>query len=935
MLTITTLGGLQLHIDDQPITFAARRAEVLLVYLAMTERVHERETIAAMLWDDRTQRQTMANLRSLLAQLPKPVKPFVQTTRKTITVANIRVDATTFEATEDLSLYGGDFLQGVFLSDSRGLEEWAAVTRERLRGLAGRIRLERATMALYQRDYENGIEHARALVQLEPLRESARRLLMRLLVRDGQTTAALVEYERLKDVLSAEMSIPPSAATERLYRRITHIREQAPQPLPAQFTPFIGRNNELAQIAQQLDDPACRLLTLHGTGGVGKTRLAVEVAKMLQSDFMHGVYFVSLDAVVENPGAVLAERLGVQVQNRPIADCLIAHLTEKETLIVLDNAEHLIVELQPLIDRLLHKLPLLHLLVTSRNLLKLSAEWVFPLSGLRDHGIELFAATVRRTRPDFVADDHYDIIRDICTLLNNLPLGIELAATTAHRLPITQLAATIASNLDQLANDRYGIPARQRSLRAAFNASWQLLSRDERQLLADISVFQPGFDAAAVEAVTGQGRLLSVLLDKALVQRVEGDRFALHPAIRAFSAEKPPGATIHDKHSKYYARFAYSLREKLSDDRQIDAINRLEQAQPNLELGFQHALDRGDEASIDQFLSALYKHYDVKSRFLRAVEQFQKAKERLQETDIDRRVYGRLLTFYGFHLERAGDLKLAEENFDEATALLGESDEQEALLLALSHRGVIAFDRGDFPAAQAAFQHAIEQAKRFDDRPMLAHCYSHLGYLETAMGDLDSAEKSLRQSIELWRSQQTPRGLVIALHGLANLYEAQGKLDEAYIIYTENLTVCRQAGDAMGEVRTLKSLGSIALENGDTATARLQLAKAIEINDTTIHNGWLTALLSHSLGEVALAENDPITAVPLFEQTLALCEAAGDKRGIANARFSLGRAALLTEQLHEAINHFHIARSIAADNMGGRFLQDIDTAILRARSQLR
>ena len=932
MLEIRSLGSLQISIDGTPITFSARRAEVLLTYLAITDRLHERESLANLLWDDRTQKQTMANLRSLLAQMPSEVKLYLLTTRKTIGLVRdeagnngIWVDALAFETAltqslnhrDTLSLYKGDFLDGVFVPDSRGLEEWIAVTRERLRRVALDAHETAATRALYARDYQLGIIHAQALVALDPLRETAQRLLMRLQVRAGQINSALRQYRLLADLLDEELGVPPSAETERLLHRIKAVRQHNRLQLPAQFTPFVGREKELAQIAERFDDAACRLLTLHGAGGIGKTRLALAAAEILSNDFMHGVLFVSLTSAETGDQALLAIANQLELplgDDRPLIDQLIRYLDEKEILLLLDNAEQVVADLQPLLDTLLRQLPLLRILVTSRTRLQLRAEWVMPIAGMA-HGHEaqeatnFFVSCAQRYRPTFAINTtNRSAVQRICQLLQGMPLGIELAATSIRQLSAEQIAQAIADNLGTLATQQYGVPTRQRSLQAAFDYSWQLLNEHEQQLLMQLSVFQAGFDQQAAEAVTGMGRWLHELVDKSLLQSLGDGRYGLHPAIRQFSAEKLAAHQLTDttqqSHSRYYSTLLAELSEHLKDERQIAALKVTESAEANLEHGWRYAVAKADWPTIDNYLFSLHKHYEAKSRYVQAADIFAAAFAQLRDhPNADKNVLGKLLGNIGFHYERIGRLDEADAAFAQATDYLKDGSEQEALLTIFAHQGSIQYDRGNLEAAKAIYFEASQMARRYEDGRALAHCLSFLGYVETAMGDLKSAEANFQESIVVWRSEGTPRGLVIALNGLAELYESQGKSGQAKEIYQENLQICRDVGDGMGEARTLQNLGILALEDDDFVTARRHLEQALNVNETRVNNEWLDSFLSSRLAYVALCEHKLDEAESLYQHALTYSQQNDEKRGGATAHIGLGRVALLRDDLATAKQH--------------------------------
>jgi DNA-binding SARP family transcriptional activator len=351
LLEISTLGGVAIKLDGAPITkLASRKAEALLVYLACTEQEHAREVLADFLWDDRPQDRAMTNLRVLPTSLRRHLGPYVSITRLTVAfnpdsphwldtaelergLVAAREQRTQSGAlsregvaqlAQSLDLYQGDFLQGFYLRHFRGFEEWQGIERERLRLQVSEVLHELVTAYLDLGEYATGIEQARQLLQLDPLREDAHRQLMWLLVFSNQRNAALAQYDACRQVLAEELGVEPTAETIALYERIrtgelsqeTRERrsrgEVSPSPLTsrplaplhnlaAQLTPLIGREKELTELTQLLADSDLRLVTIIGPGGIGKTRLALETARAqldhpgLSPDegFNHGIYFVS------------------------------------------------------------------------------------------------------------------------------------------------------------------------------------------------------------------------------------------------------------------------------------------------------------------------------------------------------------------------------------------------------------------------------------------------------------------------------------------------------------------------------------------------------------------------------------------------------------------------------------------------------------------
>ncbi|HET9222612.1 MAG TPA: BTAD domain-containing putative transcriptional regulator, partial [Roseiflexaceae bacterium] len=597
-LSISLLGSPSIALSGQPVRgFVSSKAAALLYYLAAGGRPYTREALAGLLWPEVADAQALKNLRDVLSNLRRLLEPYLEITRQAVALTNAAaecVDSRLFETKlasaerapgdsslllrDAVALYRGDFLDGFSLTDAPAFEEWALVERERLRQsyLDSLHRL--AARAGMQGAYADGIAYARRLLALDPTREETQRELMLLLARSGQRGAALAQYELCRRVLDDELGIDPDQATEALHRRILdgQVVGEVPAPsamarpvyqVPASLGAFIGRARELAQVVGLLRDPECRLLTIVGTGGAGKTTLALQAARQLLTAsqrgeaFVHGVAFVPLARVEANGGGQSAAQPAiVSTLAGQVADALrftfsgadapqlqvINYLREKDLLLVLDNCEHLPL-IADFIVELLQQSPQLTILATSRARLNLRGEQVIELDGLPfpggrqlSHGhlanqqltdtggaqrpslpisrpprqsiedleqydaLQLFGRSAQAANPRFAwTPASINAAAGICELVDGLPLGIELAASLVRLLPCEEIARELASNLGLLQSNRRDMPERHQSLRAVFQHSWNLLNAAEQRVLQQLSVFRGGFSRAAAEQVAG------------------------------------------------------------------------------------------------------------------------------------------------------------------------------------------------------------------------------------------------------------------------------------------------------------------------------------------------------------------------------------------------------------------------------------------------
>lgn len=434
-------------------------------------------------------------------------------------------------------------------------------------------------------------------------------LLDRMLVknRDKRMTSARQVGAQLEAII-AGTQIEADFQSSRFETTPTPVQLPSLGPrhnLPAQTTPFIGRQEEIADIRQLLQDPACRLVTLLGPGGMGKTRLSIEVGLQSVSEFTHGVRFVPL-APVQSAALVAiatANALKLTITNNMTAEeLLFQYLREKEMLLIFDNFEH-VVEGAELLSLILQNAPQVKMVVTSRETLNLWEEWTRPLHGLSYpttlqpeqaegySAIKLFLERARRVRGTVPPPSDLPSINAICRLVDGMPLGIELAATWLKTLTPAQIVAEIEKNFDFLATTMRNLPERHRSIRAVFEYSWQLLTAEEQQIFARLSVFRGGFEGATAVAVAEASLpFLASLVNKSLVEEHSG-RYSLHELLRQFAAEKlgEETAVTQARHAHYYLHWVTELEKPLKQYQQNPSLLSMRREVDNIRTAWQWA----------------------------------------------------------------------------------------------------------------------------------------------------------------------------------------------------------------------------------------------------------------------------------------------------------------------------------------------------------
>jgi predicted ATPase/DNA-binding SARP family transcriptional activator len=606
ILKITTFGGLTLQHDGNQVTgFVSRKVEALFVYLACNPGEHSRELLADLLWDDATTERAMSNLRTIIFNLQSLLAPYVLVSRQTIAInpeTDIRLDTRIFEVGLDaaeqqaallstisrstanameqaLALYQGDFLAGFNVRQSRGFEGWQMLERERLRGRVIEAQYQLVNYYLDARQYSAGIGQAARLLQLDPLWEKAHRTMMLLLARSGQRSAALAQFETCKTLLQEELGVEPDSETKALCVRIrageaigTAEIKMPLHNLPVPGTPFIDRPVQLARLQAQFDNPDCRLLTITGMGGSGKSRLALQLAALRLTDFSHGIFHIPLLSM--QSAEMLAGTILHTIKNtaNPADNAqtqLFTHLAKRCVLLVLDDMEHLLDGADLLVE-ILARSPDVKIIVTSREMLNLHQEWPVTIYGMdypaeaddsldQYEAVQLFVQSARRAQPDFSLAPNRHAVARICQLVQGIPLNIELAAAWLRVMPCDQIADEVERGLDILQTTMRNIPERHRSVRANFETSWQLLKEGEREALRRLSVFEGPFQPKVAQQITNTPTLtLLALRDKSLVDYTKDGYCEMPRLLRQFAAEKlreypPEEEQMKIAHRDYYA----------------------------------------------------------------------------------------------------------------------------------------------------------------------------------------------------------------------------------------------------------------------------------------------------------------------------------------------------------------------------------------------
>lgn len=950
MLTISLLGGFYVERDGQPLTgFATDKARALLAYLVLErERPHRRESLAALLWPDQSDERARQSLRQALSHLKTALgDDFLLATPQDVQIdpqAQVTSDVQAFRSLlsacqkhnhfaseaclpclkrqeQASALYRGEFLAGFSLPDSESFDEWLVLTRENLQLDALQTLSLLAGAAERRGDYPLARRYALEQVRFEPWREEAHAQVMRLLAYEGQRSAALAQYAACRRALERELGLEPTHTTRQLAQAIQDdaLSVPAPAPLPPDApASFVGREKDQVELAELLAAPATRLVTLLGPGGIGKTRLALQVARAHAGLYRDGIFFVPLlgQTGLEAALQTLAEKLGLQIApGLNLAKTLCDFLSQRRMLIVLDNFEQLAAESEAW-SGLFRCAGGVKCLVTSREKLHLREEWVYALEGLAyptpddiqtailEDGqirsrpfdaLNLFAFRAAQGDSRFrLTDACLADIAAICQLVEGHPLAIELAASAVSEHPPGELLAALHGTFDALAVSLRNLPERHRSLRAVFEHSWNLLKPGERDRLAHLSVFVGGFsaEAAATVAATSTTQLAD-LAAKSLVRRDADGRYGLHESIRQFAAEKLENVVgARQRHGAYYAAFAAQFDGSAS----LGTLEMLQGERANLRAAWEWSLPEQVEITA-KLLPGLALLYSLRGPLSEGESLFAVALSQPGcPSDLKAKISLELARLYNAQTRHEEAIALARSLPESARSLLTEGQALSA--------------QGESEAARPVLERALTLAREAGDKRIEADCLRELGNVANRRCEYDLAVPLYQQTLTLARELDDLRGESATLNNWATVEWELGELEAAKAHFGEALGLYRQLGNRQGEAKALNNLSNVLADQGDLAGSLEFCHQALDIHREMGNPRGQSAALNN-LGATYFSLREYESARKSYQQALTLHRASGNQQAQAETLANLALLDCVQGRLAEGRENARLAIALS------------------------
>jgi len=963
-LVVRLFGAPRVTLNDAPIETARRKTLALLVYLAFhPNQSHTRESLAALFWAEQSQERAFANLRHALWEINQSLGDgWMDSDRDEIRlIGDIDLDLTRFHAllaasrdpevdsasrllslAQAASLYTDGFLAGFTLKDAPAFDDWTFFQAESLRrALASALESLTHGYCDLNRAPE-AIPFARRWLSLDPLNESAQRGLMTAYELAGEHASALRQYQQCEATLQKELGIEPEAETKALYEKIRvgglQNKPSARNNLPSAVTSFIGRENEAKQVQSEVAQN--RLVTLTGSGGVGKTRLAIESVRGLLAQFPQGVWLVELASIAEAkliPQAV-ADALGVEHKD---AAALFEFLRDRAALILLDNCEHIIEGAAQFTARLLATCPNVRALATSRESLDIEGELTLGVPSLEtSDAARLFSERARLVQPSFALDaSNASTVAEICKRLDGIPLAVELAASRVKMLSLEQISSRLDGAIALLTGGSRAALPRQQTLRAAIDWSYNLLPESEQRLFRLLSIFTGGWTLDAAEHLVRTGRSLTPaanptlesvsyaapdvldsltqLANKSLINVVRNPQSAgYHPApryfmletIRQYAREKlnemNEESDAQESHAHWCVELAERAEPNLRKHGQVEWLDRLEAEHDNFRAALDWSLKNHKAETAMRLAGALSEFWKMRAYAREGLQWLESALQESEAGQVEKKYRAKVHLGIGaltLELPQSPAVEpIIRRHTEQAIRLFEEISDAPEMIHAVYVSGGAPWVEGDFVKTREVFERGYQLATRAEDAWGMGSCLHCLGHLAKIDGDPKRARAYFEESVHILREHGDLWNLAHPLMDIAKCYWDEGDTKKSWALYQESAENFRAVGNMNNVAWQQRLLGVQALWMGKYNLAKDMLERSLAF---TIERGFDSdnAFAYGYLGIAEIFQGNFDSAHAHLETSLRLFRAIENQNNIAWILSNIGLMHYYASRLNESI----------------------------------
>ena len=894
------LGSAKFIDKDRIMDIPPKQSLLLASYLAYKEDWVSRDELVHLFWTNENEKTARHNLSQLLYYCKQQAWTLGLEVERSRVRWLIETDVRQFQNALGNGIWqkASNYYNGKLLADSRAhyapnFEDWLEQERESLHNSWREAVLAYCSQLEEAKKYDKASKLLQKVLNQDSLAEDILQAFMRCCLKNNKRKQALRAYERFVKELKQELNMAPLEPTQNLAIQIQSLskkktKAKSKPPLlafPKYQSPFIGRDLELAELSGLIQDKS-KLITILGPGGIGKTRLSIQLAYENLKYFADGAVFVSL-ADIDSPSLIIPqiiEELGLDLEaGQDNKEFLLRQLKDKNMLVILDNLEHLKNAVE-IISDLLEPLADIQFIVSSREILDIRAETIYDLRGLsypkkiddslEDYdAIQLFLRSARRAHISFnVNKQNQQGIIKICQILNGSPLALELAATWVRILSPAEIASEIEDNLKLLSSQQKDLPKRHQSMQAVLEHSWALLSQDEQTALKKLAVFKAGFSKEAANTVAqAHLRMLLSLINKSLITRKQSSRFERLTIVRQFCLDKLKQnpeqlSQAEQEHAQYFVKLVEIAKSNLSQNKQAEYLNTIKQDHSNIRAALSYLI--------------LSKEENLALEMAESLSHF--------------------WWLHGHYQEGRDFAKQSLELSDQKTSLRA---------TVIGKLGSLARLCEDYVEARALYQECLAIQRLLKNKVGIATSLGNLAMLSRIEGDYKSARQLIVECLQIYTKLDNKQQIANTLNNFAAIEKAEGNHKESLELNKQSLKIALEIGNQFIAARCLGNMAIDSLNNKDYQNAQKLAKQSLEMFKELNYKVGI-AVTQQIIGDISLQIKDYKKTRKFYLKAIKDFNNIADKRGIAEVLASFAELAYAQSKYKRALKYSSLSNEL-------------------------